>query len=90
MKNKVKPIPVYPRVTIDKKNRKFGIFMEMLLLFAGLLSYLFCNTTALDMNIPAALIVLIGAVAFGLMILLVWYKRVFFSVLGGLGLLSLI
>ncbi len=90
MKNKVKPIPVYPRVTIDKKNRKFGIFMEMLLLFAGLLSYLFCNTTALDMNIPAAIVVLIGVVAFGLMILLVWYKRVFFSVVGGLGLLSVI
>ncbi len=90
MKKRLKPIPIQTNVVIDKKNRKTGIFMEMLLLLAGLLSYLFCNTTALDMNIPAAIVVLIGAVSFGLMILLVWYKRVFFSVLGGIGLLSLI
>ncbi len=87
---KIKPIPVEPRIKFKNDNRRFGILMEILLLYAGLLGYLFCNTTALDMGIPAVATVLITAVAFALMIFLVWYKRVFFGVLGGIAGLSLI
>lgn len=87
---RLKPILVNPRVTVDQKNFNIGIFLEILLLYTGLLGYAFCNTTALDMNIPVAAIVIITAVCFALMILLVWFKRVFFGVLGGLAGLSLI
>lgn len=85
-----KPILVVPQVTVEQKNAGVGIALEILLLFAGLLGYVFCNTTALDMGIPPVAVVLISALCFGLMILLVWYKRVFFGVLGGLAGLSLL
>lgn len=87
---KIKPIPVEPQIKFKHDARRFGILMEILLLYAGLLGYIFCNTTALDMGIPGAATVLITAVAFALMIFLVWYKRIFFGVLGGVALLSLI
>ncbi len=87
---KIKPIPVEPRIKFKNDNRRFGILMEILLLYAGLLGYIFCNTTALDMGIPVVATVLITAIAFALLIFLVWYKRVFFGVLGGIAGLSLI
>lgn len=87
---RLKPILVNPRVTVEQKNRTLGIVLEILLLYTGLLGYAFCNTTALKMGIPAAAVAIIAAVCFGLMILLVWYKRVFFGVLGGITGISLL
>ena len=84
MKNKIRPIRVESRVKMEEKSPLLGITFELLLLFTGLIGYLFCNTTALDMNIPIPLVLLIAALSLGAMILLVWYKRVFFGVLGGL------
>ena len=85
-----KPIAVNPKVTVDDSQSKIGVLLEILLLYIGLLGYIFCNTTALDMKIPAVVLVLITALCFGLMILLVWFKRVFFGVLGGLTAISLL
>lgn len=85
-----KPILVNPRVTVEQKNRNIGIILEILLLYTGLLGYAFCNTTALNMGIPAVAIMAITAVCFALMILLVWYKRVFFGAVGGIAGLSLL
>ncbi|MBQ8894928.1 MAG: transglutaminase domain-containing protein [Clostridia bacterium] len=87
---RLKPILVNPQVTVDQKNANVGILLEILLLYTGLLGYIFCNTTALDMNIPAPALVAITALCFGLMILLVWFKRVFFGVLGGIAGISLL
>jgi len=86
---KQKPIPIKPIQKTDAQNGKIGLWMEILLLYGGILGYIFCNTTALDMKIPALVVVLITALSFGLMILLAWYKRVFFGVLGGATALSL-
>lgn len=85
-----KPILVNPRVTVEDKSNYIGVFLEVLLLYTGLLGYIFCNTTALDMNIHPAAIVAITLICFALMILLVWFKRVFFGVLGGLAGISLL
>ncbi|MBQ6823836.1 MAG: transglutaminase domain-containing protein [Clostridia bacterium] len=90
MKKRLKPILVNPRVTVDAKNSHIGVFLEVLLLYAGLLGYIFCNATALDMNIPAVALVVITAICFALMILLVWFKRVFFGVVGGIAAISLL
>ncbi len=87
---RLKPIPVNPRVKVDRKQGSFGVVLEILLLYLGLVGYVFCNTTALDMGIPALATIAISAVSFGLMILLVWYKRVFFGIAGGIAGLSLI
>lgn len=91
-KKHLKPVRVEPSVTSGRKDSKTGpaVMLELLLLYLGLLGYIFCNTTALDMGIPAWAVVLITLLSFGLMILLVWYKRVFFSVIGGLAALSLL
>ncbi len=91
-KKRLKPIRVEPSVTTERKGDSMGlsVALELLLLYLGLLGYIFCNTTALDMGIPAWAVVLITALSFGLMILLVWYKRVFFSIAGGLAALSLL
>ncbi|MBQ7935395.1 MAG: transglutaminase domain-containing protein [Clostridia bacterium] len=87
---KQKPILIQPRMAKKRQNQGVGILMEILLLYAGLLGYILCNTTALDMDIPVLIVVVTTALIFGLMILLSWYKRVFFSVLGGAALLSLV
>lgn len=91
-KKHLKPIRVEPSVTVGRKEggMGFAVALEVLLLYLGLLGYIFCNTTALDMGIPAWAVVLITALSFGLMILVVWYKRVFFSIAGGLAGLSLL
>ncbi len=86
---KQKPIPVQPLLPKQTRQSHVGLWLEILLLYAGILGYILCNTTALDMKIPAMVVVLITALSFGLMILLAWYKRVFFSVLGGVAALSL-
>lgn len=90
MKERIKPIRVATSVKMEEKNPHFGIALELLLLLIGMVGYLFCNTTALDMNIPAPIVLLIAVLALALMILLVWYKRVFFGVLGGFAGLSLL
>lgn len=90
MEKRIKPIRVDARVVMDQPHSFWGITCQILLLFTGLASYLFCNSTALGMDVPAAIILLIAAVAFGLMILLTWFKRVFFGILGGVATLSLI
>ncbi len=90
MKERVKPIRVATAVKMEEKNPHFGIALELLLLLTGLCGYLFCNTTALDMNIHPVIVLLIAVLALGLMIALVWYKRVFFGVLGGLAGVSLL
>ncbi|MBQ9953296.1 MAG: transglutaminase domain-containing protein [Clostridia bacterium] len=90
MSKRSKPIYVPAQVRMNEGNAAGGILLEILLLYVGLAGYLFCNTTALDMNIHPLIILPVAAIAFGLMILMVWYKRVFFSVLGGIGALSLL
>lgn len=90
IKKRPKPILVDPVVTVDQSKLNTGVLLEIFLLYTGLLGYVFCNTTALDMNIPVAAVVAITAVCFALMILLVWYNRVFFGVLGGLAGFSLL
>lgn len=90
MKKRAKPIYIPAQVQMHQGSAKGGVFLEILLLFVGLVGYLFCNTTALDMNIHPIITLLIALVSFGLMILMVWYKRVFFSILGGVAALSLI
>lgn len=86
----LKPIRVEPTVATGGKSNRFGVLLEVLLLYAGLLGYLFCNTTALDMGVPIWAVLLISILAFGLMVFMVWYKRVFFSIVGGLAGLSLL
>lgn len=86
----LKPIRVEPQVTAERKSNGIGIALEVLLLYLGLLGYIFCNTTALDMGIPMVAVVAITALSFGLMIFMVWYKRVFFSIAGGIAALSLV
>ncbi len=90
MSKRSKPIYVPAQVQMNQSSTAGGVLLEMLLLYVGLVGYLFCNTTALDMNIHPIVTLLISALAFGLMILMVWYKRVFFSVLGGVAAISLI
>lgn len=90
IKKRPKPILVDPVITVDQSRLNAGVFLEIVLLYAGLLGYVFCNTTALDMQIPIVAVVLITAICFGLMILLVWFKRVFFGVLGGIAAISLL
>lgn len=90
IKKKEKPILVTPKVQAEDRSDRLGIWLEILLLFIGLCGYLFCNTTALGMEIHPVLVVLIGGIAFALMILFTWYKRVFFSLLGGLAAILLI
>ena len=93
MDNKMRrqnPILVNPVVTMQKGRGYLGVILEILLLYAGLLGYILCNTTALNMGIPLVSVILITAVAFALMIALAWYKRVFFGVLGGVAALSLV
>ncbi len=87
---KVKPIPVSASVKMSSQWGNWGIILEILLLFTGLVGYIFCNSTAMGMNISPIVLVLIAALSFGAMILLTWYKRVFFSVLGGLAGLALV
>lgn len=82
IKYREKPIAVQPRLRKDNRKNRIGIWMEFLLLYAGVLGYIFCNITALDMSIPLWVGALITAGIFGLTVLLAWYKRVFFSVLG--------
>ena len=91
-KKHLKPIRVEPSVTLERKSSGMGlaVTLEVLLLYLGLLGYIFCNTTALDMGIPAWAVVLITALSFGVMIFIVWYKRVFFSIAGGIAALSLL
>ncbi len=86
---KEKPIPVKGTVRMSGKGKKRGVYLEILLLYTGLLGYLFCNATALDMGISPIVLILIAALSFGGMILITWYKRVFFGVLGGLAALAL-
>ncbi len=81
---------VTPRVEVEQTGQKWGIWMEILLLYAGLAGYIFCNSTALHMGISAVALLLITALAFALMIAIVWYKRVFFGLLGGIAGLSLL
>ena len=90
MSKRSKPIYVPAQMRMNESSVAGGILLEILLLYVGLVGYLFCNTTALDMNIHPLIIVPIAAIAFGLMILMVWYKRVFFGILGGIGALSLL
>ncbi|MBR4086701.1 MAG: hypothetical protein IKK30_02440, partial [Clostridia bacterium] len=85
MSKRSKPIYVPAQVRMNEGNAAGGILLEILLLYVGLVGYLFCNTTALDMNIHPLIILPVAAIAFGLMILMVWYKRVFFGILGGIG-----
>ena len=87
---KQKPIMVEPKVTVAQNTPLVGILMELLLFCMALVGYLYCNTTALDMNIPYAVVPIIAILSMGIMILLVWYKRVFFSVMGSLAALALI
>jgi transglutaminase-like putative cysteine protease len=86
----MKPIRMEAQVTMGEGNRGIGILCQILLLFVGLASYLFCNVTAMQMPIPVWSVLLIAILCFGLMILLAWYKRVFYGVLGGTAAISLI
>lgn len=90
MKERVKPIRVATVIRSEEKNPHLGILLELLLLLIGLTGYLFCNTTALDMGFHPLVVVLIALLSLGGMIALVWYKRVFFGVLGGLAGVSLL
>lgn len=90
MNRRSKPIYIPAQVQMNEGSAIRGILLEVLLLYVGLVGYLFCNTTALDMNIHALFILPVAAIIFGLMILMVWYKRVFFGILGGIGVLSLL
>ena len=87
---KEKPVLIKGTVKMSNQWGNWGVYLEILLLYTGLLGYIFCNTTALDMGISSIALVLITAFSFGGMILLTWYKRVFFSVLGGLAGLALL
>ncbi len=87
---KEKPVLVKGTVKMSNQWGNWGVYLEILLLYTGLLGYIFCNTTALDMGISPIVLILITALSFGGMILLTWYKRVFFSVLGGLTGLALL
>lgn len=87
---KPKPIPIELRQKETSRKGVGGVWMEILLLYAGIVSYIFCNTTALKTGIPAVAVIFITLISFGLMILLAWYKRVFFSVLGAVAGISLI
>ncbi len=89
-KYKQKPIMVESRITVAQRSPLAGILMEILLFCMALIGYLYCNTTALDMKIPYAVVPIIAILSLGIMILFVWYKRVFFSVLGSVALLGLI
>lgn len=86
-----RPVLVLPRTAQPRTESRVrvGVWLELLTLFTGLLGYVFCNTTALDMGISPVFLVGMTAVSFALMILLCWYKRVFFGVLGGTALLGL-
>ncbi len=90
MKKREKPIHVAAAVRMEEKKPHLGIALELLLLLTGLVGYLFCNTTALDMQIHPLVILLISVLSLGAMIALVWFKRVFFGVLGGLAGVSLL
>lgn len=79
-----KPILVEPKLKVEAKEAKWGLWSEIALFFLGLIGYLLCNITAIGIAISPILMVLIGALLFGGMIFLVWYKRIFFGVLGGL------
>ncbi len=85
-----KPIMVEPKVTVAQRSPLTGILMEILLFGMALVGYLYCNTTALDMSIPYAVVPIIAILSLGVMILLVWYKRVFFGVMGGLAAIALL
>jgi len=87
---KQKPIMVEPKVTVAQKSPLMGILMEILLFCMALIGYLYCNTTALDVKNSYVIVPIIGLLSMGLMILLVWYKRVFFGVMGGLAGLALL
>lgn len=90
MRKRSKPIYIPAQVRMNEGSTAGGVLLEILLLYVGLAGYLFCNTTALDMNIHPLIILLVAAISFGLMILMVWYKRVFFSILGGIAAISLV
>ena len=85
-----KPILVEPELQVRAHAGRWGVWMEILLFYIGLVGYLLCNTTALGMSISPVLVGLLGAAVFAGMIFIVWYKRVFFGVLGGVAALALI
>ncbi len=90
MKKHQKPIPAVVHTEMSSKGRTTSVFFEILLLYLGMLGYIFCNVTALglkDFWLPA---VLIATLPFAAMIFIVWYKRVFFAVLGGIAGISLL
>lgn len=87
---KQKPILVEPRIKVAQAKPWIGIMMEIVLFCMALIGYLYCNTTALKMQISPVVIPIMAILSLGLMILIVWYKRVFFGILGGITLLGLI